>query len=184
MINNLLEIIFYYLNIRINWCIKFQKIAELSGNNEEIDDFNKNPQSDPNAKNFGDSFHDESNRDVSIIEDSEQETNKTDTETVLNVKLDPTMDYPTLFKNMTAGFISTAKYFRKTLTNQVNRKCDFIESTLAKYTEKEIQTDLTAQLESLQVVLPIADVDTFKLFDNEITENEKKTKALVSIFLF
>lgn len=97
---------------------------------------------------------------------------------------DINMDIEELVKSIGDSLIFYAHSFQRKLIKKVNKKMTKIENSVGKHTNAPVLLDVKEKIKVLQIVLPMEDVEIFKVFDNEVSQCPVKIDALVSLFYF
>ncbi|XP_051153665.1 uncharacterized protein LOC127276948 [Leptopilina boulardi] len=78
---------------------------------------------------------------------------------------DINMDIEELVKSIGDSLIFYAHSFQRKLIKKVNKKMTEIENSVGKHTNTPVLLDVKEKIKVLQIVLPMEDVEIFKVFD-------------------
>lgn len=97
---------------------------------------------------------------------------------------DMEMEVGELIKSIGESLIFSAHCFQRKVTKKVNKKLNEIENSIGKNMNTPLLSDINEKIEVLQITLPMEDLEIFKAFDKEVSQNREKIDAVVGLFYF
>ena len=95
--------------------------------------------------------------------------------------LDNSMDIVTMIKTIQAALIQNAHSFKRRIIRKVKKSIGLLEGAIEQNTNAPLLVDTTKHVETLQMKLPIKDIQEFISFDNIASKNPEQVEALASI---